>query len=213
MNETEEEQVEAIKKWWAENGRAIIFGILIGGGAIFGWRWLDSYQLQQAQYASVAYQRILDEYNKGNAGQVDAGVQSLREDYASTPYPALASLIAAKLAVDADNLDGAVEALRWAMENSPEQDVRYIATLRLSRVLSAQKNHSDAFNVLDREFPVAYTALVEEVRGDILVAQGNPALARAAYARAQAANPGRGSSSLLQMKLDDLAVTSSDSQS
>ncbi len=213
MSETEEEQIEAIKKWWAENGRAIIFGVLIGGGAIFGWRGLESYQLQQAENASVAYQAVLGEFNKGNVEQVSAGVQSLRKDYASTPYPALASLVAAKLAIDGDDLDGAVDALRWAMENSPEQDVRYIATLRLSRVLSAQENHVDAFNVLNREFPDAYTALVEEVRGDILVAQGNPALARAAYARAQAANPGRGNSSLLQMKLDDLAAITGDSQS
>ena len=213
MNETEEEQIETLKKWWAENGRAIILGVLIGGGAIFGWRWWESYQLQQAQTASIDYQDVLSEFNNGNAKRVGAGVQSLRNDYASTPYAALASLLVAKLAVDGNDLDGAVEALRWAMQNSPEQDVRNIATLRLSRVLSAQENYDEAFNLLNREFPMTYTALVEEVKGDIWVAQGNPALARAAYARAQAANQTQGNSSLLQMKLDDLAVTVNDSQS
>jgi predicted negative regulator of RcsB-dependent stress response len=211
MNETEEEQIETLKKWWAENGRAIILGVLIGGSAIFGWRWWGSYQLQEAQTASFAYQDVLVEFDNGDAEQVNEGAQLLRNDYASTPYAALASLLVAKLAVDGNDLDGAAEALRWAMQNSPEQDVRNIATMRLSRVLSAQGNYDEAINLLNRDFPTVYTALVEEVKGDILVAQGNTTLAKAAYVRAQAANQAQGNSSLLQMKLDDLAATAAES--
>lgn len=213
MNDTEEEQIESIKKWWADNGLAIILGVVIGGSAIGGWRMWGSYQLGQAETASAAYQVVISDLNKGSYEQVSAGVKSLRRDYASTPYAALGSLVVARLAVEDNDLNGAADALRWAMDNSPEQDVRYIATLRLARVLTAQENHSDAFSLLSQEFPQAYAALVEETKGDILVAQGNPALARAAYARAQVANQGQGNSLLLQIKLDDLAVATDDPQS
>ena len=44
---TEEEQVEAIKKWWQENGKSIIAGVVIGITAIFGWRAYDSHMAVQ----------------------------------------------------------------------------------------------------------------------------------------------------------------------
>ncbi|MEW8396328.1 MAG: tetratricopeptide repeat protein, partial [Candidatus Thiodiazotropha sp.] len=36
--QTEEEQVEAIKRWWKENGTSVIAGLVIGLGGIFGWQ-------------------------------------------------------------------------------------------------------------------------------------------------------------------------------
>ena len=32
--QTEDEQVEALKKWWEENGKSVIFGLCIGVVAI-----------------------------------------------------------------------------------------------------------------------------------------------------------------------------------
>ncbi len=37
--DSEEQQVEAIKDWWKENGKAVIFGAVIGLGGLFGWRY------------------------------------------------------------------------------------------------------------------------------------------------------------------------------
>ena len=206
MNETEEEQVEALKKWWAENGKAIIFGVILGGGAIFGWRYWEAYQVQQAEAASSNYQNTFSEFIEGNLDNVSAGAALLRKDYASSPYASLASLLKAKLSVDKNNLEDAAEALRWAMENTPEEDVRHIATLRLARVLSAQGEHTDAFNLLDATFPAAFAALVDELKGDILLAQGNTALAREAYTRALGVMQTGEATNVLQMKLDDLGV-------
>lgn len=204
MNQTDDEQVEELKKWWSENGRAIILGVVIGGGAIFGWRFWEAQQLQRAETASNAYQAIYSQFLDGDKEAVNAGTETLRSEFGSTPYAALASLLEAKLAVDEDDLDAAVDALNWAMDNSPEEDVRYIATLRLARVLGAQGNGERAIELLNQSFPEAYTALAEELRGDILADKGDTAQARAAYTRALDASQSGGDTSLLQMKLDDL---------
>ena len=50
--ETEEQQVEALKEWWAENGRAIIAGVVLGGVVIGGWGWWQSHRENQAVAAS-----------------------------------------------------------------------------------------------------------------------------------------------------------------
>lgn len=42
MQLTEEEQVEALKKWWKENGTAVIVGVVIGISAVVGfWKWRE----------------------------------------------------------------------------------------------------------------------------------------------------------------------------
>ncbi len=56
---TEEEQVEAIKKWWQENGKSIIAGVVIGITAIFGWRAYDNHTAVQAEAASTLYEQMI----------------------------------------------------------------------------------------------------------------------------------------------------------
>ncbi len=48
---SEDEQVEAIKKWLKENISSIIAGIIIGLGGIFGWQLWTNYQTDEAEQA------------------------------------------------------------------------------------------------------------------------------------------------------------------
>ena len=36
--DSEREQIEAMKKWWAQNGKAIITGLVLGLAALIGWQ-------------------------------------------------------------------------------------------------------------------------------------------------------------------------------
>ena len=45
---SEEQQVEAIKSWWQENGKSIIAGVVIGFVGLFGWRYYNSYVKEQS---------------------------------------------------------------------------------------------------------------------------------------------------------------------
>ncbi len=42
---SEEQQVEAIKRFWKENGTAIIAGVVLGLGGLYGWRYFQDQQL------------------------------------------------------------------------------------------------------------------------------------------------------------------------
>jgi predicted negative regulator of RcsB-dependent stress response len=37
--DTEEEQVEALKRWWKENGQATLAGLVLGIIVILGWNY------------------------------------------------------------------------------------------------------------------------------------------------------------------------------
>ena len=206
MNETEEEQIEAMKKWWAENGRSIIIGVVLGIGGIFGWRYYEAGELDYSRQASQAFQEVLERYNQGEHENLDADLNALKSDFSKSPYAALGELLRARKLVDDNELEQASASLRWAVDNSPEEDVRTIGRIRLARVYTALDRADDALAVLDEVKADSFAGLLEEVRGDAWLAKGDPEKARQAYQRASVAGEGTGSGSLLQMKIDDLAV-------
>ncbi|MEO3142796.1 tetratricopeptide repeat protein, partial [Escherichia coli] len=42
--ENENDQVEAVKRFFAENGKALAVGVILGVGALIGWRYWNSHQ-------------------------------------------------------------------------------------------------------------------------------------------------------------------------
>ena len=57
---TEEEQIEALKRWWEENGKQTILGIALIVGGYFGWQAWTDHSEEQASAASLTYQEMLD---------------------------------------------------------------------------------------------------------------------------------------------------------
>ena len=55
---SEREQLDAIKKWWSENGKAIVAGLIIGLGAVFGWQYWQRWQDRVAEEASALYSGV-----------------------------------------------------------------------------------------------------------------------------------------------------------
>ena len=207
----DDEQLEALKKWWAENGTSVIVGIVLGVGALVGWRGWSSYQTNRAETASTHYNTIITATPDGPYEVLPENVTSLQENYASTPYAALASLQLAKRNAESDDLEAAIEQLRWAMDHSGQDAVQTIARIRLARVLTAQEKYAEALETLSVPMSPAYTSLVEEVRGDAYRAQGETEKARDAYNRAIIS--ATGNADFLLMKRDDLGDLAADDSS
>ncbi|MGH8503553.1 MAG: YfgM family protein [Gammaproteobacteria bacterium] len=199
---TDEEQAEALKRWWRENGRSVLAGVIIGLGALFGWRGWSAYQDRQADAASMHYAELRAAVAGDDSKAIETTTHILQESYPSTPYAALAALSLAKVKAQVGDLKGSGAQLRWAAEHSPQDVVRTLANLRLARVLVAQGENDAALAILNGDFPAAYTSLIEEIRGDALVAKGDIDAAREAYDRALAAAVG--DTEYLRMKRTDL---------
>jgi len=202
---TEEEQVEALKRWWDENGRSVIIGVVLALAAVFGWRAWQDHQRGQAEAASTEYQLLLDRLNAGEGREVTEIGRRIIGQYPTTPYAVLASLALAQQAVDQADLDGAAAHLRWALDNSKLPEVKQLAKVRMARLLIAQQKPEQALQELGGEAG-SFSALYEETRGDAYLALGKRAEAAQAYSKALAGYgdvPAK--QQLLRMKLDDLA--------
>ncbi len=202
---TEEEQVEAIKKWWQENGMSIIAGVVIGITAIFGWRAYDNHMVVQAEQASILYEQMIVAARTNDDENVLVYANRIVNDYKSSSYAVFASLMLAKVAAEAGELEQAETHLRWVLKNNSQTEFEHIARLRLARVLIAGDKLGLATETLNVSEPGDFVARYNELRGDIYVKQGKSDEAIKAYEKSLANTKGSGDAqSILQMKLDDL---------
>lgn len=201
---TDEEQVEALKKWWKENGTAIIVGILIGISAIVGfWKW-NEYTETQAKAASLLYDNFVMALSDEKA-DVTNSYDSLRKDYEGTSYAALAALRMAAADYEKGETDNAITHLQWATEHPGHESIQHIARIRLSELYVAEDKLDEAEALLKGVTEPAFDAQYQAVRGDLYNKRGNTDKARAAYQLALTSSSFSGKQrEFVQMKLDDL---------
>jgi predicted negative regulator of RcsB-dependent stress response len=198
---SDDEQVEALKKWWQANWGAIITGTLIGLAVVFGWQYWTSHRASWAEQASVHYHALLQAAEQQDLARALEQGQVLRTDYGNSAYTVLAALELARLAVAAADNTTAIQQLEWALKHARQDEIKDIARLRLVRLLLAEKRYDEAEARLDEVKNTAFTAEREELKGDLYMARNDPAKARQAY---QAALAARSGDVLVQMKLDNL---------
>ncbi len=208
IHRTEEEQIEALKGWWAENGRAAIFGVALGLGAIFGYRAWQAHELEQAEAASSLYRQLLIATETPGSDDIRKHAEALVQQYPGSSYSVFAHMTLAKTAVDAGDLDKAATLLGTALKENKDDVVGLELRLRLAQVQNAQGKHEDALATLGTAPGNGYSPAFDELRGDIETRRGNTDQARAAYERALSAYRETGTDvTILELKLDNLGRT------
>jgi predicted negative regulator of RcsB-dependent stress response len=203
--ETEEQQVEALKSWWMENGRAVITGVVLGAGVIGGWTLWKGHQEKQAVIASDTFSRTLEAIDSKDTATAVSLADELVSDQPNTLYSAYANMAAARASVEKGDLADAASRLQWVARNAPQDDVQLIAKVRLARVQGALGDAAAGLASLPASYPDAFIGLVEEARGDLLVLSGDATAARTAYTAAQESQYVANRDGL-NMKLNELAV-------
>ena len=204
--QTEEEQVEALKKWWDENGKSAIFGVVLGLGAIFGWREWQDYEITQAASASQVYEEMVIAARSSDAETVEKKANEITAEYNSTAYGMFARLSLAKVAADKGQLDVAATELRNALAETSQDSIKHVIRLRLARVLASAGDTAGARKVLSQvsargEFEVSYL----ELEGDLSRQENNLDSARDTYQQAVILARANGQdTTVLDLKLDDL---------
>lgn len=208
---TDEEQVERLKKWWSDNGSSVIAGLVIGVGGLTGWRFWVDYQANIAAQASSHFSEMASALENSNNDAAIEHANIILSDYKSTAYADLARLSLAKAYVESGEFAKAEQQLGLMIDSTKEKSLEIIARKRQSAVLFQQGKLEQALEVLEIEYPKQFSAAVEEMKGDILVAQGRVDEAREAYLRARLAQPAAPNAQFLQQKIEDLGAVASQS--
>jgi predicted negative regulator of RcsB-dependent stress response len=200
----EQEQLAELKAWWKQYGNLVlgtITAVLLAYAGWNGWTW---YQRSQSLEAAAVYETLLQASRMGDTKAAGDAAGTILEKYSGTAYAPLAALVSAKAHYQAGNLKTARAQLQWVIDKAPREEVQAVARLRLAVVLLDENAHDEALKLVDAKPAAGFEALFSSMRGDILLAQKNPADARSAYKAAieKASEPALREA--LRLKLDAL---------
>ena len=94
---SEKEQWEWVKEKVRENAPAVLLAIVLGAGAIFGWRWWQGHQDARRLEAAARYMQMVRSLEGGDRSQALVLLGELERDYAGSPYTDQARLLAARI--------------------------------------------------------------------------------------------------------------------
>lgn len=201
----EQEQLDEIKAWWKQYRNLVLLVIVtavVTVSAIQGWRY---YQNKQAFEAGELYTQMQGAVGSEDLKKAQDIAAVLVDKYPRTGYARLAALTGAKAAFDSGDAAAAKIRLQWVVDNGADDEMRDIARLRLAAVLLDEKNHDAALKLLAAQHGDTLSALYADLKADVLVAQGKPDEARAAYQRALDKSDAKSAyRALIQVKLDAL---------
>ena len=201
----EEEQIEQLKKWWSENGKSLVAGLGIGLAAVAGWTSWQAWQRTQAEDASTRYAQLVSDAAAGRHEQALAQAVGIADEFPDSAYASLASLIAARAAVQTNAPDMAKQHLEWVVEHASFPELVPVARLRLARLKMDARQYDDALAELDRIDSAPFRGGVVELRGDIHRARGDLTAARDSYEGLLADTALSMTARMrVRMKLDDL---------
>ncbi|PCI68432.1 MAG: hypothetical protein COB26_01385 [Piscirickettsiaceae bacterium] len=207
--QTEEEQVESLKKWWAENSRSIIFGVGIGLFAIFGWQSWKEHAHTQAVESSGLYEQMVKAVKNDNPEAAIQLSHEINKTYGDTPYVGLAGLQKAKIELEQSKRKEAIATLMGVADSANNNSIQHIARLRAFRLRVGDADMTAVINDIDDVIaeknginPGEFIGQYEAVKGDAYRLLGDVKNAR--YSYIAALRNATLDKRLMQLKLDDL---------
>ena len=181
MHFAEDEQTEKIRHWWKKNGSAIIVGLVLGIGSVAGYQGWGVYQNRQAEAASDLYQEMLRSLENEALTRVRESADRLISKFGSTAYADAASLMLARLDVEAGQPEQAGHHLSRVIDHSKDSAMQHIARLRLVTLALDQGDLKWADQLLKIQPMGGFESRYDELRGDIFTARNDLKNARNAY--------------------------------
>jgi predicted negative regulator of RcsB-dependent stress response len=203
--ETEEQQVDAIKQWWKENGNTLVIGAVVGLAGLWGWRFYNDSVIEGQEQASQAYNDMLVKFEAEGSDADINKVQSFITENGDSNYAVLASLLLAKEAVAKKDFTLAKTQLVQLQGQNKYAPLNPLINLRLARVELELDQLSEALATLALISEEGFLAKAEQVKGTVYLKQNDINSARMAFQSAIDASKGR-IDPILQLQFDDLAI-------
>ncbi len=202
----EQEKLDALRAWWDRYGTlcaVLVFVVVAGIAGWRGWQWYQEHKASQAMGYFEALENAAGQQGEDAVARIKAASKTLRDDFSGSGYTSRGVLVAAQALQARKDLDGAREQLEWLVKNGGDAALLPLARLRLAGVLLEQKQYDQALAQLSNA-PASFAGLYADRRGDILLAQGKRAEAKAAWETALKELGADPAAQIVQLKIDAL---------
>ena len=202
---TETEQLQALKKWWDENAKWIIGGLVIAALVVGGWKFWGYWQGKRAAEAAGLYAAVVQSEGQGSNAAVDEAAKKVLHAYPNSAYGALAGLALAKSQFAQQHFSDAIDTLKGVIKHSPDAGLAIIARIRIARIQLQRGNPKEALGVLKGYEKSAFAATIQSLRGDAFLQLDQTEAARDAFKQGlKATKADSGLHQLLSLRLASL---------
>lgn len=199
----ENEQTDALRNFFANNGKALAIGVVIGIAALGGWRYWSGHQEDATKSVSAQYQQLTTAMQAGKPETLEAVNRFASEN--SNTYGALAAMDLAKQYVDGGQLDKAAALLQNGLKDTKDANLQAVINLRLARIQLQQNQADAALKTLDGVKGDGWTAIVADIRGEALLSKGDKQGARDAWSKGVDSDASPALKQMMQMKMNNLS--------
>jgi predicted negative regulator of RcsB-dependent stress response len=211
MNQTEEEQIIAVKNLWQQYGRWLMIVVVVSLLFGSGWAYWQQQQNIQADAASQLFQSMSSAYEETQKADAKPEPQitlktlgeQIIKDHPKTVYAQFAALMLAKQAVLAKQLLEAKQHLQWVIDRAKDEALLMTAYQRLARVTLAMQDYAATEQVLEKMVSPGFSAAKAEIKADMFYQQGKLDQARTEYQAALQSEDNR--RVFVELKRDDIA--------
>lgn len=213
--ETEEQQWEAIKRWFKRHGNRITWALIIVLSIFVAGRYWFHHQEVERERAADQYLAFLITLTDKAAKTTQEGNEVaplfqkgdlLIKDFPESPYATLVAFALAREAVLDQQWDKADHYLRWTMQNGKSKAFKALGRVRLMRLLFSQNKGDEALKLYDENKAEGFLTEMAEIKGDILLKQADMAGAVTAYKKAYLSAPEGAVGPLLKMKMENVGI-------
>ncbi|WP_077531184.1 YfgM family protein [Vreelandella utahensis] len=208
----EDEQWEAFKRWWKQNGSSVLMGIAIVVLGIAGWQYWEAREAAARAEARQGFDSVIstlqsDEETEERLSSMEYALDNLKDSQPDSPYTVFSAMVAANVYMQESRPEDASEELEWALQQAGGEPLPRVIRLRLARAQLASGDADSALSTLEGlDDAGEFAPLFHELRGDAHHAAGNEDAAREAYQAARDSHGEDVNDRLLELKLSDLAV-------
>jgi len=167
----EQEQVDALKAFWARYGNLIMWAVTLVLAVFAGWNIWQKQVRDKALQASTMYGELKTAADAGDDKRAGQIFGDMKAKYAKATYTQLGGLLAAKVEADKGDAASAMASLQWVADAGNDENAA-VAHLRLAGLLADARKYDEALKQLALVKPASFAALVSDRRGDIEMAQG-----------------------------------------
>lgn len=197
----EQEQVDALKAWWAAYGKFAIACLLVAMVAVVGFHfWQVRSQERELIRSEIYWQVLSDMDQRVPSTQVVPVIQQLMQTDPHSIQASFSALMLSKLQVEQNDLAGASQTLNWVVQNTQDPFVQKLSRLRLARVQLALQQPDQALKTLAE---ISGDPMASFLRGEVEMSLNHPQAALVAYQEAMKGLPvGSPLYQLIQLKIN-----------
>ena len=164
----EQEQLDQFKHFWNRWGNLITGLVTLVLLAYASWNGWNYWQQRQSTQAAVLYDTFEKAVREKDDALMARSLADLQDQFARATVTQQASLLAARVYADKNQLPEVEKSLQWVVTQDREPGFVALARLRLA-ALNIERNQLDqAFSV---QAPTGFQPLFDDKLGDIAVLQ------------------------------------------